>query len=158
MAFSPRGTQPPWGGTGPVVTRPHSNIRSTSSLQVRESGVMPAQSGSQSGMSWNVPAPRRTTNTFAPVTIPAPPRARRRSKPHWGLRFVMLLFLLGGVTYFLRPSVPWIHARLTGVEAGVRSVAERYGLMTAPPTVLPTTPAAPATAPPPVATAPSQNK
>jgi hypothetical protein len=82
-------------------------------------------------MTWNAPVPRRTTATFpASVAIPDPPRARRPGKPHWGLRFVLLLFIAGGVTYFLRPSVPWIHARLTGVEAGVRGMAERYGLMT----------------------------
>ena len=93
---------------------------------------MPAQTGAQSGATWGSPAPRRTTATFAAqVAIPGPPRARRRaSKPNWGLRFVLLLFIVGGVTYFLRPSVPWIHARLTGVETGVRGVAERYGLVT----------------------------
>ncbi len=104
--------------------------------------------------------PRRT-GSYAPVAIPAP-RSRRSGKPHWGLRFVLLLFLAGGVTYFLRPSVPWIHARLTGVEAGVRGVAERYGLVTSTPTsatdsmrgaqpASPTAPAAPAPSRPVVA-------
>jgi hypothetical protein len=92
---------------------------------------MPVQTGQQSGLTWGVPAPRRTTTTFsAPnVAIPSPPRARRFSKPHWGLRFVLLLFLLGGVTYFLRPSVRWIDARLTSVETGLRGLAARYGLV-----------------------------
>jgi outer membrane biosynthesis protein TonB len=121
--------------------------------------VIPAQAGQQPGMSWSVPVPRRTGSYAAPV-MPAPLRARKSGKPHWGLRFVLLLFVAGGVTYFLRPSVPWIHARLTGVESGLRGVAERYGLMTSAtaPIAQPASPSAPAAAPatsPPVVAAPA---
>jgi hypothetical protein len=105
-------------------------------------------------MSWSAPVSRRTASFAAPVAIPAPPRPRKSGKPHWGLRFVLLLFLAGGVTYFLRPSVPWIHARLTGVEAGVRLLADRYGLINAVPVAAPA-PTTTAPSPRPVVAAPA---
>ena len=126
-----------------MVTRPSSDVRSTDSRQLRESGVIPVEPGEQP-VAWSGPVRRSTSPTpsyaVAAPAVSGPKPQPPPTRPHWQLRLVLLVFLLGGITYFIRPSVPWIDARLTGVEAGFRGVAERYGLSTtAPP------PSAPAT-------------
>ena len=128
------------------MTGPQSDERSTTSRQLRESGVIPVEPGEQP-VAWNGPVRRSAAQTpsyavAAPaVGGPKPQPQPRASRPHWQLRLVLLVFLLGGITYFIRPSVPWIDARLTGVEAGFRGVAERYGLSTPAPPPAVTTPA-----------------
>jgi hypothetical protein len=64
-----------------------------------------------------VPAYPSLTTGYKPLPPMRPLETlARRGRPRWGLRFLMLLIVAGGATYFLRPYISWIDNRVTPVE------------------------------------------
>ena len=73
--------------------------------------------------------PSTMTGNYRPLPPMRPLETlARRGRPRWGLRFLMLLIVAGGATYFLRPYISWIDNRVTPVENRLREVAAQYGL------------------------------
>jgi hypothetical protein len=115
-------------------------------------GTMSAYGSQSSPLSTALPVaqPFRNTLTGAlgPYTLPSAPAypstlsgnykplppmrpleaLARRGRPRWGLRFLMLLIVVGVGTYFLRPYISWIDNRVTPVENRIREIAAQYGL------------------------------
>jgi hypothetical protein len=95
--------------------------------------------------------PSTLTGNYKPLPPMRPLETlARRGRPRWGLRFLMLLIVAGGATYFLRPYISWIDNRVTPVEHRMREIAAQYGLSDLLARVLPDKKAKPA----PVAVAP----
>ena len=96
--------------------------------------------------------PSTLTGNYKPLPPMRPLETlARRGRPRWGLRFLMLLIVAGGATYFLRPYISWIDNRVTPVENRLREIAAQYGLSDLLARVLPDKKAKPA----PVAAAPA---
>jgi hypothetical protein len=96
--------------------------------------------------------PSTMTGNYKPLPPMRPLETlARRGHPRWGLRFLMLLIVAGGATYFLRPYISWIDNRVTPVENRMREIAAQYGLSDVLARVLPDQKAKPA----PVAAAPA---
>ena len=73
--------------------------------------------------------PSTMTGNYKPLPPMRPLETlARRGRPRWGLRFLMLLIVAGGATYFLRPYISWIDNRVTPVENRLREMAAQYGL------------------------------
>ncbi len=105
----------------------------------------------------SVPAYPSMTTGYKPLPPMRPLETlARRGRPRWGLRFLMLLIVAGGATYFLRPYISWIDNRVTPVENRLRELAAQYGLGDLLARVLPDRNAKPvATAPAPAPAAPA---
>jgi hypothetical protein len=79
-----------------------------------------------------MPSYPSATRSMSAVTLP--PRQTLahiagRSRPRWGLRFMLVLIILGGLTYLLRDFVPGLNDKIVEVKTTVREVAHQYGLI-----------------------------
>jgi hypothetical protein len=79
--------------------------------------ALPASPSYPSASTRGMP-PRRVLETIA-----------RRRRPRWGLYFMFMLVLFGGLAYAGRKVIPALDARITLIEVAVREVGRQYGFI-----------------------------
>ncbi|HEY0710832.1 MAG TPA: hypothetical protein VGG33_28770 [Polyangia bacterium] len=89
--------------------------RFTSQIPVTSLPPVPSYPSSTTRMA--VLPPRRTFEHLA------------KRRPRWGLRFLLLLIVVGGLTYLSRPFIPWVNDHITQIEGTVQTLGRQYGFI-----------------------------
>jgi hypothetical protein len=77
------------------------------------------------------PVPSYPSGTGRMAVLPPRRTFEHMSKrrPRWGLRFMLLLIIVGGLTYLSRPFVPWVNDHISQIETTVKTLGRQYGFI-----------------------------